>query len=49
MAANAGNDHSGIAIYASVGTTYGYEMLWVMVLITVCMGVVEEICVRLGP
>lgn len=28
--------------------TYGYEMLWLMVLITVCMGVVQEICVRLG-
>jgi len=48
VAANAGNDHSRIATYASVGVTYGYEMLWLMVLITVCMGVVQEICVRLG-
>jgi Mn2+/Fe2+ NRAMP family transporter len=48
VAANAGNDAGGIATYASVGASYGYDLLWVMVIITVCMGVVQEMCARLG-
>ncbi|HEX9068909.1 MAG TPA: Nramp family divalent metal transporter, partial [Ktedonobacterales bacterium] len=48
IAANAGNDAGGIATYASVGAQYGYGLLWMLVLITVCMAVVQEMCARMG-
>jgi len=48
IAANAGNDAGGIATYASVGAQYGYSLLWAMVIITVCMAVVQEMCARMG-
>jgi Mn2+/Fe2+ NRAMP family transporter len=48
VAANAGNDAGGIYTYASAGAAYGYSFLWVMVVITVCMIVVQEMCARLG-
>ncbi len=48
VAANAGNDAGGIATYASIGARYGYGLLWVMVLLTVAMGVVQEMCARMG-
>ena len=35
IAANAGNDAGGVATYASVGAKYGYDLIWMMVLITV--------------
>ncbi len=48
IAANAGNDAGGIATYASVGAQYGYGLLWMLVIITVSMGVVQEMCARMG-
>jgi NRAMP (natural resistance-associated macrophage protein)-like metal ion transporter len=48
VAANAGNDAGGIATYASAGASYGYRFLWVMVVITLCLIVVQELCARLG-
>ena len=48
VAATAGNDAGGIATYASVGAIYGYELLWMMVLITVSLIVVQEMCARMG-
>ncbi len=48
VAANAGNDAGGIATYAAVGAQYGYGLLWVMVIITVSLAVVQEMCVRMG-
>lgn len=48
IAANAGNDAGGIATYASVGAQYGYSLLWMMVIVTVCMAVVQEMCARMG-
>jgi Mn2+/Fe2+ NRAMP family transporter len=48
VAANAGNDAGGIATYASVGAKYGYEMLWMMVLITISLIVVQEMAARMG-
>jgi Mn2+/Fe2+ NRAMP family transporter len=48
IAANAGNDAGGIATYASVGAKYGYDLLWVMVLITVSLIVVQEMAARMG-
>ena len=48
IAANAGNDAGGIATYASVGAKYGYDLLWMMVVITVSLIVVQEMAARMG-
>jgi Mn2+/Fe2+ NRAMP family transporter len=48
IAANAGNDAGGIATYASAGAQFGYRMLFVMVVVTVALVVVQEMSARLG-
>lgn len=48
IAANASNDAGGVAAYASVGARYGYDLLWVIVLITVSLIVVQEMAGRMG-
>ncbi len=48
IAANAGNDASGIATYSTVGAGYGYTMLWLFVPMTIALIVVQEMCVRMG-
>ncbi len=48
IAANAGNDAGGIATYSQMGSQYGYNLLWVMVIITFSLSVVQEMCARLG-
>jgi NRAMP (natural resistance-associated macrophage protein)-like metal ion transporter len=48
VAANAGNDAGGVATYASVGARYGYDLLWMMVLITISLIVVQEMSARMG-
>jgi Mn2+/Fe2+ NRAMP family transporter len=48
IAANAGNDAGGIATYASVGAKYGYGLLWMLVLITVSLAIVQMLAARMG-
>ena len=48
IATCAGNDAGGIATYSQAGATYGYSLIWVMILITVSLAVVQEMCARLG-
>ena len=48
IAANAGNDASGIATYSSVGAKYGYTLLWVFAPMMLSLGLVQEMCARLG-
>jgi len=48
VAAAAGDDAGGIATYAQAGASYGYQLLWLMVIITVSLGVVQEMCARMG-
>ena len=48
VAANAGNDAGGVATYASVGAKYGNDLLWMMVLITISLIVVQEMAARMG-
>ncbi len=48
IAANAGNDAGGIATYASAGSQFVYRMLFLMVLVTVGLVVVQEMSARLG-
>ena len=48
VAANAGNDAGGIATYASSGATYGYSLLWTFIPITISLGLIQEMCARMG-
>jgi Mn2+/Fe2+ NRAMP family transporter len=48
ISANAGNDAGGVLTYASAGAQFGYRTLFLMVLITVALVVVQEMCSRLG-
>src|SRR5215213_6058586 len=48
IAANAGNDASGIATYSTVGAAYGYGLLWVFLPMMISLIVVQEMCVRMG-
>jgi Mn2+/Fe2+ NRAMP family transporter len=48
IAANAGNDAGGIATYASAGSQFVYRTLFVMVLVTIALVVVQEMSARLG-
>jgi len=48
IAANAGNDAGGIITYASAGSQFAYRTLFLMVLVTVALVVVQEMCSRLG-
>ena len=48
IAANAGNDASGIASYSTVGARYGYSLLWILVPIVVSLGLVQGMCARMG-
>jgi NRAMP (natural resistance-associated macrophage protein)-like metal ion transporter len=48
IAAAAGNDAGGIATYSSTGAKYGYQLIWVMLLITLSLAIVQEMCARLG-
>ncbi|HBE76997.1 MAG TPA: Mn transporter [Firmicutes bacterium] len=45
---NAGNDAGGIATYAAVGASYGYRMLWGLLLITFSLGVIQEMNARMA-
>lgn len=48
IAANAGNDAGGIATYASAGSQFGYRTLFVMMLVTIALVIVQEMSARLG-
>ena len=48
IAANAGNDASGIATYSTIGAGYGYSLLWAFLPITISLIIVQEMCVRMG-
>src|SRR5688500_4086321 len=48
IAANAGNDASGIATYSTVGASYGYGLLWAFLPMMLSLIVVQEMCVRMG-
>ena len=48
ITANAGNDAGGIATFASVGAEFGYSLLWILVPITISLGIVQEMCARMG-
>lgn len=48
IAANAGNDAGGIATFSSAGASYGYNLLWALIIAGFCLVIVQEMCVRMG-
>ena len=48
IAATAGDDAGGIATYSQVGAQYGFSLLWVLLIITLSLAVIQETCARLG-
>jgi NRAMP (natural resistance-associated macrophage protein)-like metal ion transporter len=48
IAANAGNDAGGITTWSVIGSRYGYSMIWILVLITPILAIVQEMNARVG-
>jgi NRAMP (natural resistance-associated macrophage protein)-like metal ion transporter len=48
VASVAGDDAGGIATNSQIGAAYGYDLLWALLLLTVALGVVQEMAARLG-
>ncbi|NQT30006.1 MAG: Nramp family divalent metal transporter [Candidatus Saganbacteria bacterium] len=48
IAAIAGNDAGGTATYSVVGASYGYNMLWMLLLVGISLVVIQEMCARMG-
>jgi NRAMP (natural resistance-associated macrophage protein)-like metal ion transporter len=44
----AGNDAGGVTTYTAVGAHYGFAMLWLLVLSTIGLMVIQEMCARMG-
>jgi len=44
----ADNDAGGITTYAVAGASFGYKMLWILVIIAVILGITQEMGARLG-
>ena len=44
----AGNDAGGVATYTAVGAHYGFALLWLLILSTAGLLVVQEMCARMG-
>jgi NRAMP (natural resistance-associated macrophage protein)-like metal ion transporter len=48
IAANAGNDAGGIATFSTAGASYGYNLLWALIIAGFCLAIVQEMCARMG-
>lgn len=48
IAASAGNDAGGITTYSQAGAQYGYSLLWVILLLTFCLAVAQEMGARMA-
>ena len=48
ITANADNDAGGISTYSVAGSTYGYSLLWMLVVITFSLAITQEMGARTG-
>ena len=48
ITANADNDVGGITTYSLAGAQFGYELLWLLIPVTVALIVTQEMCARMG-
>jgi len=44
----AGNDAGGVTTYTAVGAHYGFQMMWLLLLSTAGLLVIQEMCARMG-
>ena len=44
----AGNDAGGVTTYSAVGAHYGFALLWLLLVSTIGLVVVQEMCARMG-
>jgi NRAMP (natural resistance-associated macrophage protein)-like metal ion transporter len=48
ITSNVDNDAGGIYTYSLCGARYGYQLLWILVPVTIALVVVQEMCSRMG-
>jgi Mn2+/Fe2+ NRAMP family transporter len=48
LASLAGDDAGGLATTSAIGAQFGYDLLWALLALTVCLAVVQELAARLG-
>lgn len=48
ITASADNDAPGIATYSVAGSTYGYKLIWIILVITIGEVVIQEMAARMG-
>src|SRR5437868_13885295 len=44
----AGNDAGGVTTYTAVGAHYGFALLWLLLVSTIGLVVIQEMCARMG-
>ena len=44
----AGNEAGGITTYSSVGARFGFSLLWLLLVASIGLGVIQEMCSRMG-
>ncbi|HEY6202949.1 MAG TPA: Nramp family divalent metal transporter [Candidatus Limnocylindria bacterium] len=44
----AGNEAGGVTTYSSVGAQFGYSLLWLLLVSSIGLGVIQEMCSRMG-
>ncbi|HEV3154154.1 MAG TPA: Nramp family divalent metal transporter [Candidatus Baltobacteraceae bacterium] len=48
ITANADNDVGGILTYSQAGAQFGYNLLWLLIPVTLALVVTQEMCARMG-
>ncbi|MFH0820702.1 MAG: Nramp family divalent metal transporter [Candidatus Peregrinibacteria bacterium] len=48
IAGTADNDAGGIAVYSVAGASFGYKMLWLLIIVAIILGITQEMGARLG-
>jgi len=44
----AGNEAGGVTTYSSVGASFGFSLLWLLLIASIGLGVIQEMCSRMG-
>jgi NRAMP (natural resistance-associated macrophage protein)-like metal ion transporter len=44
----AGNEAGGVTTYSSVGAQFGFSLLWLLLVASIGLGVIQEMCSRMG-
>lgn len=44
----AGNDAGGVTTYTAAGARFGFSLLWLLLIASLSLGVVQEMCARMG-